>query len=445
MDNLLFSDAANGGPPTLTVVDWQMIAVGPLLIDVAYFLGGSLHIKDRREWADELLQIYCDALAEVAGEKVLSLEDAQKDLRQQAFSNLVMAIASSMLVVQTERGDDMFMTMLARGCEQVKDLRSMDLLPAAKTSNTPLRPDPEDEQTHLPGPERDWNESWYFDFVDEEQGLAGWVRLGLTPNQRGNWYLMALTRPGQPTVVVSDFRAPAPDASLHLRTDNIDATHEVQEPLHKFRITLKATGQAFENAADSLQRKQGAPARVELGLLYETDGVPYRYRLTTRYEIPCKVTGTIRVDEGPLLSIASVPGQRDHSYGVRDWWAMDWVWSAVHLEDGQHLHATELRLFHAPSMSMGYVQEDGSSREIAAVLSKEKLDDDGLADESAMTISAHELEGDMSISVTPMAHTPVKLLSEDGRSSSFDRAWVKVRLADGRRGVGWFEWNRNER
>lgn len=445
MDNMLFSDPGGDGALNLTVVDWQLIAVGPLLIDVAYFLGSSLKIEDRRQWTDELLKIYCDGMAEVAGETVLSLEDAKRDLRLQAFGNLIMTIASSMLVVQTERGDNMFMTMLARGCEQVKDLRSMDLLPEPTIITTPLQPNPEDEQTHLAGPERDWNESWYFDFVDEAQGLAGWVRLGLTPNQGGNWYLMALTRAGQPTIIVSDFGAPAPDASLRLKTDDIDATHQVEEPLRKFRITLEATGQAFERAADSLQRKQGVPTRVELDLLYETDGVPYRYRLATRYEIPCKITGTVKVDKNSLFQVNEVPGQRDHSYGVRDWWAMDWVWSAIHLEDGQHLHATELRLFQSPSMSMGYVQENGSSREITTVLSEEKLDDDGLAAESKMTISAHEIKEDMAITVSPMGHTPVKLLSEDGRSSSFDRAWVKVRLADGRTGVGWFEWNRNER
>lgn len=445
MDNMLFSGPQGVGPLNLTVVDWQMIRVGPLLMDVAYFLGGSLKIEDRRQWTDSLLQIYCNGLAEVAGETVLSLEDAKRDLKLLAFGNHIMAIASSMLVVHTKRGDDMFMTMLARACEQVKDLRSMGLLPRPKASNTPLRPNPEDEQTHLPGPERDWNESWYFDFVDEARGLAGWVRLGVTPNKRGNWYLMALTRGGQPTVIVSDFRAPAPDASLRLKTDNIEATHEVQEPLRKFRITLKASGQAYEKAADSLQMKQGLPTEVELDLLYETDGIPYKYRLTTRYEMPCKVTGTVKVDDRSPLGITAVPGQRDHSYGVRDWWGMDWVWSAIHLEGGQRLHATELRLFHAPSMSMGYVQQHDSVWEIATVLSQEKLDDDGLVDESNMTISAHDFKEDISIHVSPMDHTPLKFLSEDGRSSSFDRAWVKVRLADGRNGVGWFEWNRNER
>jgi len=39
-----------------------------------------------------------------------------------------------------------------------------------------------------------------------------------------------------------------------------------------------------------------------------------------------------------VTAFTGVPGQRDHSHGVRDWWSMDWVWSALHLDDGTALH-----------------------------------------------------------------------------------------------------------
>lgn len=35
------------------------------------------------------------------------------------------------------------------------------------------------------------------------------------------------------------------------------------------------------------------------------------------------------------------------------------------------------------------------------------------------------------------------LTAPDGRVSQFPRAWVTVRTADGRTGIGWLEWNRN--
>ena len=35
---------------------------------------------------------------------------------------------------------------------------------------------------------------------------------------------------------------------------------------------------------------------------------------------------------------------------------MDWVWSALHLQDGTHLHGVDLRIPGAPPMGVGYIQ-----------------------------------------------------------------------------------------
>lgn len=442
---MLFLNVDGHEKLNLSVVDWQLISAGPLMLDVAYFLGGSVKTNDRRAWTEELLQIYATSINDATGQPFMSLETCKKDLRLLAFTGLTMAIVSSMMVGQTERGDEMFMVMLARACEQVRDLGSLDLLPPPWEDNTPLQPDPKDELPHVAGTERDWNESWYFDFVDETQGLAGWVRLGMTPNIRGNWYLAAITRAGQPTIIVSDFGAPAPDMDLRLKTDSLEATHEVLEPLKKFRITLHGAARVFEKAADSLRRSEGLPGHIELDLTYDTDGVPYKYRLATRYEIPCRVSGMVKVNGGTALRVSRAPGQRDHSFGVRDWWAMDWVWSSIHLDDGHHIHATELRLSQGVRMGMGYVQHHDLCSEIKTVTTEEELDSDGLTIGSRMVVTAQGLEDEFLITISPVDHTPVTLISEDGRRSAFDRSWVKVSVADGRTGVGWLEWNRNER
>ena len=78
--------------------------------------------------------------------------------------------------------------------------------------------------------------------------------------------------------------------------------------------------------------------------------------MTTRYEIPCQVTGSITVD-GEELRLDG-PGQRDHSWGVRDWWSFGWCWSAGHLDDGTHTHLTEVRSDGGPFYA-GYVQRYG--------------------------------------------------------------------------------------
>ena len=93
-----------------------------------------------------------------------------------------MAIVASMLVERTERGDEMFMTMLARHSQHALDLDADELLAAADSAPAPpLRPAPHDEGRHAPGSEPLWNESWYFDAIARDGSIGAYVRVGLLP------------------------------------------------------------------------------------------------------------------------------------------------------------------------------------------------------------------------------------------------------------------------
>jgi hypothetical protein len=176
-----------------------------------------------------------------------------------------------------------------------------------------------------------------------------------------------------------------------------------------------------------------------MNLEWATDGTPYTYRLTTRYEIPCTVTGTVTVGDASYR-IESVPGQRDHSWGVRDWWSMDWMWSALHLDDGTHLHGVNIRIPGIPAVSIGYVQDrDGKVTEPDTVSSRDTFGDNGLPQNATLSLDPGEITGNVDV----CAHAPVSLTAADGRVSQFPRAWVSISTADGRAGVGWMEWNRN--
>jgi hypothetical protein len=52
--------------------------------------------------------------------------------------------------------------------------------------------------------------------------------------------------------------------------------------------------------------------------------------------------------------------------------------------------------------------------------------------------------GPITARIDVRGHAPVRLVSPDGRVSNFARAWATVQTEDGRRGVGWLEWNRNQ-
>ena len=433
LDNMLFGTA--GADRALTVVDWQTVSWGPALTDLSYFLGCALRTEDRREHYDELLRAYHEALGP---EAPISLAEVTEGVRRQSFFGVMMAIVSSMLVERTDRGDRMFMTMLQRNCDHVLDTDALATLPAAVAPEL-LRPAEEDELAHAPTTEPLWSESWYADFVDAAQGLGGWFRIGLIANQQKAWVHALLCGPDMPTVAV-DAQVPLPVDPWMLRTDAFEVGHSATVPLQTYRVDVRARAQAYPDPSALLRGEPGTPVEMTMNLVWATDGTPYKYRLTTRYEIPCTVSGTVTVND-TSYRVDSVPGQRDHSWGVRDWWSMDWIWSALHLDDGTHLHGVNIRIPGAPTFSVGYVQggPDSDVSELETVASREAFGANGLPLNATLTLNPGEITADVEV----RGHAPVRLTADDGRVSQFPRAWASIRTADGRSGVGWVEWNRN--
>lgn len=433
LDNMLFGQEGSDRP--LTVVDWQTVTWGPSLIDVAYFLGCALADDVRRDNYDALLGAYHAALGH---DSPLSLADVREGVRRQAFFGVMMAIVSSMLVERTERGDEMFMTLLRRHCQHVLDTDALATLPAPAVPE-PLRPSADDEGAHPPGDEPLWSESWYADFVDEAAGVGGWFRLGLMPNEKTAWVNALLCGPGMPTVAVNDFHVALPDDPFAVHADGVELSHGATDPLRTYRVALRGRGHAYDDPAALLRDEPGEPVELSMDLCWTTVGIPYLYRVTPRYEIPCTVSGTVAYDN-TTIEVKGVAGQRDHSWGVRDWWGMDWVWSALHLHDGTHLHGVEIRIPGAPRFGVGYIQPpDGGLIELQTVTARETFGDDALPVTTDLTLEP----GDVTASVHVIGHAPVLLTAPDGRLSHFPRAWVTVTTADGRSGVGWIEWNRN--
>lgn len=121
-DNLMFG----GSDGRVCVLDWQTPGIGHPVADLAYFLGGSLLVEDRREHERALLDRYRHGLENQGVE--LDADECWTAYRRSAFSGLNMAIIASMLVGRTDRGDDMFMAMAERAGRHALDLDAEALL-----------------------------------------------------------------------------------------------------------------------------------------------------------------------------------------------------------------------------------------------------------------------------------------------------------------------------
>jgi hypothetical protein len=434
LDNLLFRDG------TCKVVDWQTVSWGPVMIDVAYFIGGGLPVADRRAHEEALVRLYHDTLLEL-GVEGFGWERCWDEYRRATFHGILMTVAASMIVARTDRGDDMFMAWLERNAQQVLDLDAFALLPEPGAARpAPPQPAPADEGRHTPGPESLWNESWYFDAVGEDADLGVYARLGRLPNQDACLYAACICGPGRPSIMLVDGSAPLPppdDDAQVVDTAGLHAEHHCEEALRRFRVTLAGTARAHTDASAPLRGERGEPVEIALDLVWETDGVPYAWRQASRYEIPCRVSGAVRIGDEEVAFAG--PGQRDHSWGARDWWAVDWMWSALHLGDGTHVHAVAVP--QVPGYGVGYVQDRGRLTEIESVRASEEVAADGLITSATIACDPDAL----SIDVEPVAFGAILLEAPDGRVSHFPRAMCRVRTADGRVGGGWMEWNRIQR
>ncbi len=124
LDNLLIDERED--PPRVTAVDWQSLTVGNPLADVAYFLGAGLQPEVRRPVEREIVEAYHAALCE-AGVRGYAWERCWEDYRRGTFNGFAVTVVASVMVQQTERGDEMFTAMARRHARHALDLGADEL------------------------------------------------------------------------------------------------------------------------------------------------------------------------------------------------------------------------------------------------------------------------------------------------------------------------------
>ena len=121
-ENLLFTDQY------CVLVDWQTIAETSPLTDIAYFLGGSVTVEDRRAWERDLVAEFCEELAR-AGVRI-EQEEAWRQYRLQSLHGLLIIILGASFSSSDARSDEMFRLLIERQLQQAGDLDAIALVTA---------------------------------------------------------------------------------------------------------------------------------------------------------------------------------------------------------------------------------------------------------------------------------------------------------------------------
>jgi hypothetical protein len=118
-DNMLF------GGERVGIVDWQTSNFLGAGMDVAYFLGG-IDSDIRRNHEQDWLRIYYDELI-VNGVTDYSFNQLMNNYRHYSFAQIVVAVAATVIVKRTERGDRLFMNMVTQAATQAMDNNALDI------------------------------------------------------------------------------------------------------------------------------------------------------------------------------------------------------------------------------------------------------------------------------------------------------------------------------
>ncbi len=125
LDNMLID--TRGPTPRVTVVDWQSVRIGKPLNDVAYFLGAGLLPEARRDAEQDIVAAYHRGLLD-AGVEAFDWQDCWEAYRRGTYAGFGVTVIASMIVQQTERGDEMFTAMARRHARHALDLGAGEFL-----------------------------------------------------------------------------------------------------------------------------------------------------------------------------------------------------------------------------------------------------------------------------------------------------------------------------
>jgi hypothetical protein len=123
LDNLMFDPDDEAA---VWAVDWQTLSLALPARDLAYFLGTSLSVADRRACERDLVAAYHRALVG-HGVSDYSPETCWDDYRFALVQGPLVAVFGYAYGTHTERGDRMFAAMVQRACTAIRDQDTLAL------------------------------------------------------------------------------------------------------------------------------------------------------------------------------------------------------------------------------------------------------------------------------------------------------------------------------
>jgi hypothetical protein len=215
---------------------------------------------------------------------------------------------------------------------------------------------------HPFGEGAEWNESFYFNLYDRERDICAFMRIGLKPNKSEKSMFCFLMLPDGR---IAGMRAAEPLADPGLQVAGL-AFEKVEAEKH---WRMRYTGAL----ADMVKKE---PLRVAFDLEFRSLNGIFDYRECVSGEKE-KIARQVasehleqfgrargRLSVGDQVFEIDGLGERDHSWGVREWTAPKmWTWLTAEFSESCALNVTRL-VMDGGTVEAGFIHIDGENRPI---------------------------------------------------------------------------------
>lgn len=219
--------------------------------------------------------------------------------------------------------------------------------------------DIQDEERHLPAPVPHWQESFYFNWGTPDAEHFGFTRIGLSADKRTADAVLMHFVGGRPRIVYASTDVPldrttAESASMAEGLTVAALTYTMREAFGTWHISL------------------GGQNPVELDWTAHTPVIDFHdsfdegvERIQEHFEQAGRVHGTVTID-GVAHEIDAL-GERDKSWGVRDWnGLLGWDWIVGQFGEDLAFNATRSDVA-GELLSTGFVWAGGEAQTIVDV------------------------------------------------------------------------------
>ena len=310
--------------------------------------------------------------------------------------------------------------------------------------------------THKPtSDDVEWNESYYFIFYDKDSKVGGMSRIGFKPNKREGMTFFFLF---------------LPDGSISAFHANDDTGHyphslKVESVEHKciedgkWKYSFEGPMLIFNNPEDFAKVKENPEVINDLvggtiNLRFEALNEIYEYakHMTPEaleigkktgdfhWEQIGKITGSVTVGENAFM-IKSCIGQRDHTYGIRDWTGIDnWFYFVIWFDENLALNPAAVFLDDGRIGPGGFIYKNGENIPIETIkLVNHSYQENGVFPKSTELEIVDKKGQKYKLKAEPGQIIPVPFEDEDGNVSYLIQSFGSFQLDERKGGYGSYE------